>query len=123
MDDDPLNTSPHVHCFCGKRTFFAETYENTSLLPVYESMITRYRYPVIAGIILLLLISSALADSSNRLISDNFSGSGSGYGSPDPGHPVLHPVAVMSWSDVTMISGKIRNFQKEFRYESGFSHE
>nr|WP_319540488.1 hypothetical protein [uncultured Methanospirillum sp.] len=86
-------------------------------------MIPRYRYPVIAGIVLLLLISSALADSSNRLVSDNFSSSIVGSGPPDPVTPTLRPAAVMSWSDVTMVSGKIRNFQKEFRYESGFTHE
>ncbi|WP_319578272.1 hypothetical protein [uncultured Methanospirillum sp.] len=86
-------------------------------------MIPRYQYPVIAGIILLLLISSALADSSDRLVSDNFSSSSAGSGPPDPGTPALRPAAIMSWSDVTMVSGKIRNFQKEFRYESGFTHE
>jgi len=82
-------------------------------------------YPVLVGLIFLNLISVVYADSSEPLISDNFSDTGFHAGSETPGsdNPSLRPAAVMSWSDVTMVSGKIRNFQKEFRYESGFTRE
>ncbi len=88
-------------------------------------MIMKWQNLILVGILISFLLSLVIADSSDYLISDNFTGSdyNAASNTEDTAPPTLRPTAVISWSDVTMVSGKIRNFQKEFRYESGFTRE
>ncbi|MDD1729903.1 MAG: hypothetical protein LUQ50_12635 [Methanospirillum sp.] len=72
-------------------------------------------------IFFVLLISPGLGEPTLPLVSDNYTGSGQhGAVDTDGTDPAYRPAAVMSWSDKTMVSGLIKNFQKSFRYESGF---
>ena len=78
---------------------------------------------LIGGILLLLtlLISPGLGETTLPSVSDNYTGTGQhGAAGTDDTDPAYRPAAVMSWSDHSMVSGLIKNFQKSFRYESGF---
>lgn len=75
--------------------------------------------------VLLLLIGITVADSGSNSTHVNSTGDVNANGDSSDDSDQLQNgskvSATMSWVDKTTVSGKIRNFLKDFKYQSGFN--